>query len=231
MGPISFHRSFHRAWRSAPLPGGSSILWITQGSHGWDLGLGVLVCLNSGDTICPQVFCPGTATGSRTCPGEVLTDPVPHLHWLWIVLTSFCCSLGPGSSRKCPGIGCCHMEWCKLRCNPAFKSQLSILRDTVKSQILLKIVSHRCFCARDKVRVSTYNLWRALRNYRGCPGCTENRSSPRISCSVMYDFSFWSCVFSLPSPPWHYHAQSFWRPLLSKSIRNILSLRPCSVPP
>jgi hypothetical protein len=147
--------------------------------------LGALVCLNSGDRNYPQVFCPGAATGSRTWPGEVLTDPVPPLHLLWIILTSFCCS----SILK-------EMSWCRLlpyastRCNPAFKSQLSIFRNTVKSQVLLTIVSHRCYYARDKVRVSTYNMWRALRNYRGYPGCTENRSSLRSSCSVMYDFSF-----------------------------------------
>jgi hypothetical protein len=95
---------------AAPLPGGSSILWITQVSQGWDLGLGVLMCLNSG---CPQVFYTSTATGNITWPGEVLTDPVPHLHWVWILLTRFGCSLGPLSFRKCPRICCCHMGWYK----------------------------------------------------------------------------------------------------------------------
>jgi hypothetical protein len=58
---------------AAPLPGGSSLLCITQVSQGQDLGLGFLMLLNSGDTNCPQVFCPSTATGSRTWPGEALT--------------------------------------------------------------------------------------------------------------------------------------------------------------
>ena len=47
----------------------------------------------------------GAAAGVGTQPGEALTDPLPHLHGLWILINQLWCRLGPPGSRKGAGVG------------------------------------------------------------------------------------------------------------------------------
>ena len=47
----------------------------------------------------------GAAAGVGTQPGEALTDPLPPLHGLWILINQLWCRLGPPGSRKGAGVG------------------------------------------------------------------------------------------------------------------------------
>lgn len=51
----------------------------------------------------------GAAAGVGTQPGEALTDPLPHLHGLWILINQLWCRLGPPGSRKGAGVAWYHI--------------------------------------------------------------------------------------------------------------------------
>uniref|UniRef100_A0A8C0A8T9 Ig-like domain-containing protein n=1 Tax=Bos mutus grunniens TaxID=30521 RepID=A0A8C0A8T9_BOSMU len=103
---------------------------------------------------------PGAAAGVGPQPGEALTDPLPHLHGLWILIEQLWCKLGPPGSGKA-------LEWLggissggSTGYNPALKSRLSITKDNSKSQVSLSVSSVTTedtavyYCAKDTVRGS-----------------------------------------------------------------------------
>ena len=75
-------------------------LWVRHG-HVGKLHLSprvtVLLSLHRGPV-------PGAAEGVGPQPGEALTDPLPHLHGLWILIEQLCCRLGPPGSREGAGV-------------------------------------------------------------------------------------------------------------------------------
>ena len=80
-------------------------LWVRHG-HVGKLHLSprvtVLLSLHRGPV-------PGAAAGVGPQPGEALTDPLPHLHDLWILIDQLWCRLGPLGSREGAGVG----WWCR----------------------------------------------------------------------------------------------------------------------
>ena len=48
---------------------------------------------------------PGAAEGVGPQPDEALTDPLPHLHDLWIIINQIWYTLGSPGSRKGAGVG------------------------------------------------------------------------------------------------------------------------------
>ena len=75
-------------------------LWVRHG-HVGKLHLSpwvtVLLSLHRGPV-------PGAAAGVGPQPGEALTDPLPHMHGLWILIDQLCCKLGPPGSREGAGV-------------------------------------------------------------------------------------------------------------------------------
>lgn len=84
-------------------------LWVRHG-HVGKLHLSpwvtVLLSLHRGPV-------PGAAAGVGPQPGEALTDPLPHLHDLWILIDQLWCRLGPPGSREGAGMGWWYKQWWK----------------------------------------------------------------------------------------------------------------------
>ena len=84
-------------------------LWVRHG-HVGKLHLSprvtVLLSLHRGPV-------PGAAAGVGPQPGEALTDPLPHLHGLWILIEQQWCSLGPPGSREGAGVARWYKQWWK----------------------------------------------------------------------------------------------------------------------
>ena len=84
-------------------------LWVRHG-HVGKLHLSprvtVLLSLHRGPV-------PGAAEGVGPQPGEALTDPLPHLHGLWILIEQLWCRLGPPGSREGAGVPRWYKQWWK----------------------------------------------------------------------------------------------------------------------
>ena len=52
----------------------------------------------------PSCPLPGAAEGVRAWSGAALTEPVHHMHCLWVFLNQHWCALGSPSSRKGSGL-------------------------------------------------------------------------------------------------------------------------------
>ena len=86
-------------------------LWVRHG-HVGKLPLSprvtVLLSLHRGPV-------PGAAAGVGPQPGEALTDPLPHLHGLWILIEQLWCKLGPPGSGEGAGVARWYKQWWKHR--------------------------------------------------------------------------------------------------------------------
>uniref|UniRef100_A0A8B9WXQ2 Immunoglobulin V-set domain-containing protein n=1 Tax=Bos mutus grunniens TaxID=30521 RepID=A0A8B9WXQ2_BOSMU len=106
----------------------------------------------------PEGSCPRCSCGVGPQPGEALTDPLPHLHGLWILIEQLWCKLGPpGSGKALECLGGISSGG-STGYNPALKSRLSITKDNSKSQVSLSVSSVTTedtatyYCAKDTVR-------------------------------------------------------------------------------
>ena len=107
----------------------------------------------------PRCPVPDTAEGVRTWPSAAITDPVTHLHCLWILINQLWCKLDPPTSRKGSGVDRSYSKQNgNTYYNSVLQSRISISRDTSKSQVFLKLNSLQTedtamyYCARDTVR-------------------------------------------------------------------------------